>query len=194
MPLGACVAPSLASFSKEGDMRRLVYVLALGALGGGVALGGPGDQAFVDKAAQGGMAEVKLSKLAMDKGQSWEVKQFARKMVEDHTKANVELKQIADKKNLELPTKLDEQHEKAYDQLAKLEGANFDKEYMRVMAADHDDATKLFKEQAQRGQDPELKTFAMKMLPTIEKHDDLAHMDQSQMGAQPVTVPPLPRK
>ena len=132
--------------------------------------------------------------LAMDKGQSSEVKQFARRMVEDHTKANVELKQIADKKNLVVPTRLDDQHEKAYDQLAKLDGANFDKEYMRVMATDHDEATKLFKEQSQRGQDPELKSFAMKTLPTIEKHDDMAHMDQNQMGAQPVTQPGLPRK
>ena len=175
-------------------MRRLTYVLALGLLSGGLALADSVDQGFADKAAAGGMAEVKLSKLAMDKGQSTEVKQFARKMVEDHTKANIELKQIADNKNLVVPTKLDEQHEKAYDQLAKLDGANFDKEYMRVMAADHDDATKLFKEQAQRGQDAELKSFAMKTLPTIQKHDDMAHMDQSQMGAQPVTQPPLPRK
>jgi putative membrane protein len=177
-------------------MRRLVYVLALGVLGGGgvVARAASGDQAFVDKAAMGGLAEVQLSKLAMDKGATTDVKQFARKMVEDHSKANMELKQIADKKNLELPTKLDEQHQKIYDQLATLSGASFDKEYMRVMAADHDDATKLFKEQAQRGQDPELKSFAMKTLPTIQKHDDMAHMDQSQMGAQPVTVPPLPRK
>jgi len=178
-------------------MRRLLYVLALGALaGGGVALADSGklDQTFVDKAAMGGLAEVKLSKLAMDKGQSSEVKQFARRMVEDHTKANVELKQIADKKNLVVTTRLDDQHEKAYDQLAKLDGANFDKEYMRVMATDHDEATKLFKEQSQRGQDPELKSFAMKTLPTIEKHDDMAHMDQNQMGAQPVTQPGLPRK
>ena len=72
-------------------MRRIVYVLALGVLGGGVALADHGDKGFVDKAAAGGMAEVKLSKLAMDKGQSPEAKQVARKMGEDHTKANIEL-------------------------------------------------------------------------------------------------------
>ena len=174
-------------------MRRLLYVLALGALGGGgVALADSGklDQTFVDKAAMGGLAEVKLSKLAMDKGQSSEVKQFARRMVEDHTKANVELKQIADKKNLVVPTRLDDQHEKAYDQLAKLDGANFDKEYMRVMATDHDEATKLFKEQSQRGQDPELKSFAMKTLPILEKHDDLAHMDEQHLGNAKEKLPP----
>jgi putative membrane protein len=162
-------------------MRRLGWLLALGLLGGGVALADAGDKGFVDKAATGGMAEVKLSKLAMDKGQSMEVKQFARKMVEDHTKANMELKQIAEKQSIAVPTALDEKHQKVYDKLVKLEGANFDKEYMRAMAMDHDDAVKLYKDQSQNGQDPELKSFAMKTLPTIEKHDDMARMDRDQV-------------
>jgi putative membrane protein len=162
-------------------MRRLGWLLALGLLGGGVALADAGDKGFVDKAATGGMAEVKLSKLAMDKGQSMEVKQFARKMVEDHTKANMELKQIAEKKSIAVPTALDDKHQKVYDKLVKLNGTDFDKEYMRAMATDHDDTVKLFKDQSQNGQDPELKSFAMKTLPIIEKHDDMAHMDRNQV-------------
>ena len=163
-------------------MRRLLYLLALGALGGGVALADSGDKGFVDKAAAGGMAEVKLSKLAMDKGQSTEVKQIARKMVEDHTKANMELKQIAEKKSLNVPTAMDEKHQKIYDKLVKLQGADFDKEYMRAMTNDHDETIKLFKEQSKSGRDPELKQFAMKTLPVLEKHDDMAHMDEEQVG------------
>ena len=162
-------------------MRRLGWLLALGLLGGGVALADTGDKGFVDKAATGGMAEVKLSKLAMDKGQSTEVKQFARKMVEDHTKANMELKQIAEKQDITVPTTLDEKHQKIYDKLLKLDGASFDKEYMHAMTVDHDETVKLFKEQAKNGQDPELKSFAMKTLPVLEKHDDLAHMDRNQV-------------
>ena len=119
-------------------MRRLVYALAVGLVGGGVALAADvSDKTFADKAAAGGMAEVKLSKLAMDKGQSTEVKQFARKMVEDHTKAGEELKQIADQQSIPLPTALDEQHQKLYDKLERLSGPEFDKQYMRAMAADH---------------------------------------------------------
>jgi putative membrane protein len=156
-------------------MRGLRYLLALGTLGGGVALADVGDKSFVDQAASAGMAEVKLGKLAMDKGQSMEVKQFARKMVEDHSKANMELKQIAEKQNLPLPAKIDAKHQIVYDKLVKLDGADFDREYMRAMAADHDDAVKLFKEQSESGKDPELKSFAMKTLPVIEKHDDMAH-------------------
>lgn len=178
-------------------MRRLGFVLALTLVGGGAALAdtntsktaATGDKSFVEKAAAGGMAEVKLGKLAMDKGQSMEVKQFARKMVEDHSKANTELKQIADKENMTVPTKLDEKHQAVYDRLAKLNGAEFDKEYMRAMADDHDDTVKLFKEQAQNGQNPELKSYAMKTLPVLEKHDDMVHTDQQQMKMQMKEMP-----
>lgn len=177
-------------------MRRLLYVLALGALGGGVALADSGDKGFVDKAAAGGMAEVKLSKLAMDKGQSPEVKQLARRMVEDHTKANMELKQIAEKKSLSVPATMDDKHQKIYDKLVKLQGTDFDKEYMHAMANDHVDTIKLFKDQSENGQDPELKSFAMKTLPTLQKHDDMVKMDEQQMGNMPMkekmkdTLPP----
>jgi putative membrane protein len=166
-------------------MRRLIYVLALGLVGGGVALAANvSDKTFVDKAAAGGVAEVKLSKLAMDKSDSTEVKQFARKMVEDHTKAGVELKQIAEKQSIPVPSAMDAEHQKVYDQLSKLSGPAFDQEYMRAMASDHDEAVKLFKQQSEHGQDAELKSFAMKTLPTIEKHDDMAHMDKKELQKQ----------
>jgi putative membrane protein len=175
-------------------MRRLGFVLALTLVRGGVALadsaaGSASDKSFVDRAAAGGMAEVQLSKLAMDRGQSIEVKQFARNMVEDHTKANTELKQIAQKKDITLPTKVDEKHETLYDKLSKLSGDEFDREYMRVMAQDHDETLKLLKNEAQNGMDPELKSFAMKTLPLVEKHDDMAHMDQKQLGKMKETMP-----
>ncbi len=163
-------------------MRRLLYVLAVGLVGGGVALAADvSDKTFADKAAAGGMAEVKLSKLAMDKADSTEVRQFARKMVVDHSKAGEELKQIAEKQSIPLPSAMDEQHQKLYDKLARMSGPAFDKEYMHAMAVDHDDAVKLFSEQARNGNDPELKSFAMKTLPVIEKHDDMAHMDKDQI-------------
>jgi putative membrane protein len=177
-------------------MQRLGLVLALALVGGGAALadrpagtkaeetkamGGGSDKQFADKAATGGLAEVKLSKLAMEKGQSMQVKQFARKMVEDHNKANTELKQIAEKKGMTLPTQLDDKHQKAYERLTRLEGPDFDREYMKAMTDDHDDTVKLFKDQMENGKDPDLKSFAMKTLPTLEKHDDLAHTDQDTL-------------
>jgi putative membrane protein len=188
-------------------MRRLPYIVALAWLSGGIALADETDQRraekvemskwatatdrnFVDKAAAGGMAEVKLSKLAMERAQAMEVKNFARKMVEDHSKANTELKQIAEKKGVSAPTTLDDKHQRVYDQLAKLSGDEFDREYMKAMTEDHDDAVKLFKDQMENGQDADLKSFAMKTLPVLEKHDDMAHMDKEhldQMKKMPTT-------
>jgi putative membrane protein len=93
-----------------------------------------------------------------------------------------------------VPTAMDDKHQRIYDKLVKLEGADFDKEYMRAMATDHDDTVKLFKNQSQNGSDPQLKSFAMKTLPIIEKHDDMAHMDENRVGNMPMkqkeTLPP----
>lgn len=127
------------------------------------------------------MAEVKLSKLAIDKSDSPEVKKFARKMVEDHSNASEELQQIAEQKKIAVPSVMDDKHQQVYDKLETLSGPAFDKEYMRAMADDHDAAVKLFKEQAQRGQDQMLRTFAQQTLPVIERHDDMAHMDERQL-------------
>lgn len=172
-------------------MRRLGLVLALTLVGGGIAAADntqhqtqdqtmktrtgvtDKDQEFATKAAQGGLAEVKLSKLAMDRAQSMEVKHFARKMVEDHSKANTELKQIAEKQNLTLPTSLDDKHQDTYQKLSQLRGADFDKEYMKAMADDHDDTVKLLRNEIDNGQNPQLKSFASKTLPVVQRHDEM---------------------
>ncbi len=186
-------------------MRRLGFVVALALIGGGAAwadqptgttgttgttggtmgaaqgqrMGDQGDRTFVEKMATGGMAEVKLSKLAMDRSKSMEVKQFARKMVEDHHKANTELKQIADRKDLAMPMQLDDKHQKIYDKLSGMSGADFDKEYMKTMSDDHEDTVKLLKNEMQNGQDADLRSFATKTLPVVQKHTDMAHMDEN---------------
>jgi putative membrane protein len=119
-----------------------------------------------------------VAKLAIDKAQAPEVKQFARRMLADHTKANTELKRIAEKKNLPIPTQLDAEHQAQIEKLSSLSGADFDKEYMAMMVDDHKDAVELFKKQADKGSDPDLKGFAMKTLPTLERHSDMARADK----------------
>jgi putative membrane protein len=144
-----------------------------------------GDEQFARQAAAGGMAELQLSQLAMQRAQSLEVKQFARKMVEDHTKANMELKQIADKQNLPLPRKLDAKQQATYDKLAQLSGADFDREYMKAMTADHGAIVTKFTNESRYGQDAELKSFAMKTLPMLEKHEKMAHTDAAKLKNEP---------
>jgi putative membrane protein len=139
------------------------------------------DEEFAMQAAAGGMAQVKLSQLAMERAQAVEVKQFARRMLEDHTKANMQLKQIMDKQHLAMPQKLDGKQQQAYDKLAQLSGDDFDRQYMKIMTADHDATVVKFKNESLYGQDPEIKSFAMKTLPMLEEHSSMAHSDASKL-------------
>jgi putative membrane protein len=132
------------------------------------------DQTFAMKAAQGGMAEVKLGKLATEKASDPDVKQFGQKMVDDHTKAGDELKQIASGKSISLPTDLNAKDQALYDRLSKLSGSEFDKEYMSHMVSDHKTDVSEFKKESDRGSDSDLKSFASKTLPTLESHLQMA--------------------
>jgi putative membrane protein len=93
-------------------------------------------QTFVREAAIGGMAEVELGQLAAGKASSDAVKQFAQRMVTDHSKANGELKTLVQRKGLTLPTELDAKHKQTRDTLAAMSGALFDRSYMDAMRTD----------------------------------------------------------
>jgi putative membrane protein len=129
------------------------------------------------------IAEVQLGKLAAEKGSSQQVKQFGQRMVNDHATANDELKAIAGKKNITLPTAIDAKHKAEYDRLSKLSGEAFDREYIRGMVEGHQEVLADFRQQSQSGQDAEVKAFAAKTLPTIE-----AHLEQAQSINQAVAT------
>jgi putative membrane protein len=184
---------------EEEPMRRIGFVLALALVAGGVATArepradpsgqmgtagadpSPTDRDFARRAGAGGLAEVKLARLALDKGQSTEVKEFARKMLADHSKVNTELKRIAENKKLALPTRLDDEQQQRFDRLSRLSGPEFDAAYMDAMVADHDAEVAAFEEQAQSGRDPELKQFAMKTLPVLQRHEEHARKSQQAL-------------
>lgn len=128
---------------------------------------------FVKKAAVDGMAEVQLGKIAQAKSQDPKVKQFAEQMVKDHTKANEELKSIAGKKGLTVPTELDAEHQSMVQSLNTKSGEAFDEAYSEHMNADHAKAVALF-QGAVTGSDPDLAAFAKKTLPTLEQHKKMA--------------------
>jgi len=133
-----------------------------------------GDSAFVTKAMQGGIAEVELGKLAEDKGSSETVKNFGKKMVEDHSKANDELKTIASGKGMTLPTAMDSKSETMKGRLSGMSGAEFDRAYMQDMVSDHQKDVAEFRKEANSGSDAEVKAFAAKTLPILEEHLKLA--------------------
>jgi putative membrane protein len=128
------------------------------------------DAKFVSEAAQGGMAEVQLGKLAEKKAQSADVKEFGAMMVKDHSKAGDELKQVCSKNNLTCPTDLDPKHKAMLDKMEGLSGAEFDKAYVSAMVKDHEEDAAEFRKAANKASNPDVKAFAAKTLPVIETH------------------------
>ena len=131
------------------------------------------DKTFVKEAATGGMAEVELSKIAQ-KSENADVKRFAERMIEDHTKANEQLASIATGLGVEMPKTVDSEHERMREKLQTLHGKAFDDEYTHAMVEDHNKAVKLFQQEERSGHNSELKQFAQKTLPTLEEHQKMA--------------------
>ncbi|MDP9076528.1 MAG: DUF4142 domain-containing protein [Bacteroidota bacterium] len=130
------------------------------------------DSKFATAAANGGLAEVALGKLAQTKAVNAQVKNFADMMVKDHSKANEELMAIAKAKNITLPAAPDADHQKKLDDLSKLSGKDFDKAYVDAMVDGHKKTLDLMNMAAKDCKDPELKAFAAKVAPTVQMHLD----------------------
>jgi len=133
----------------------------------------PAPSVFVQKAALDGMAEVELGRLALNKSENLQIRQFAQRMVADHAKANEELAALAKSKGIEAPTSLDAEHRTMIANLYRETGAAFDRAYCEHMVMDHNKAIALF-ESATKTSDPELAGFAKKTLPTLQKHRQMA--------------------
>ncbi len=132
------------------------------------------DKKFMNEAARGGLAEVQLGQLASQRGSSTAVKQFGQQMVQDHTKANTQLKQLATQKGVTLPTTVGTANLKVKQQLSKLSKTSFDKAYLNNQIKDHVKDVTLFQGEAQGGQDPDVKAFAAQTLPIIQDHLQMA--------------------
>jgi putative membrane protein len=128
------------------------------------------DSKFAVTAADGGMLEVKLGELAKTNGMSQEVKSLGKMMVEDHSKANEELKALASQKNVTLPIEMGDKCQRKYEDLAKKTGKDFDKAYTDLMVKDHKDDIDLFKKEADKGNDPEIKSWAAGKVAVLEHH------------------------
>jgi putative membrane protein len=147
--------------------------------------GAGADAAFVKKAAEGGLAEVELGKLATQKAASDDVKKFGQRMVDDHTKANDQLKSVASSKGIDIPSALSAKDEAMKSRLDKLDGAAFDRAYMSHMVQDQTKDVSEFSREAKAGKDAEVKSFASSTLPILEEHLKLAKsVDQTVKGSE----------
>jgi len=135
------------------------------------------DRKFVEDTAMGNMAEVKLGELAKEKGSTTEVKNFGQRMIDDHTKANDSLKQLAGQKSITMPGDVSAADKATYDRLSKLSGRAFDRAYMDEMVKGHEKVATALRHEESVGKDPDVKSWASKTLPTVEEHLKMARTD-----------------
>jgi putative membrane protein len=141
-----------------------------------------GDQAFVTKMGGVAMAEVELGTLARDKGSSRDVKGFGQRMIDDHSKAGRELKDIAQRKNLAWPTAMAPDAVALKGRLTQLSGAAFDRAYIDAMVNGHRDVLGVVKAHAQSGGDAEVKAWATRASSSVQAHLTHAQDVQREIG------------
>ena len=134
------------------------------------------DERMLKQLAQAHLAEIALGKLAQDKAQSSEVKTFAKKMLDDHTKANDELKQLAQSKGVSLPVEADRPQQSVEKKLAALSGEKFDRQYMNHESTRAlKDTHRLLERIHSKSEDADLKTYASKIIATVKTQQQLAN-------------------
>jgi putative membrane protein len=128
------------------------------------------DAHFAKAAAQGGMAEIQLGKLAADRGSNAVVKAFGERMVAQHGAASDQLKAAAQQANMVLPTTVSSKDQQIYDRLARLNGSDFDRAYADDMVQDHERDLNEFQNEANNGKNSSIRAFAAQTVPMIQEH------------------------
>lgn len=165
--------------------KTLLSASMLVAFAGFTAQAGAADRASVNfmlKAARAGMAEVDLGRLALDRSNDQDVRRFAQRMVDDHSRANSELASLASREGVRLPTATDRAHRATMNRLRRLRGNAFDRAYMNQMTVDHDQAVALFRLEARNGRDRDVREWADRTLPALQDHRQMAR--QVRRGEQ----------
>jgi len=132
------------------------------------------DRTFMTSAAQANLAEVEVGRLAAEKSTNADVKKFGQMMVDDHSQANSQLMDLAQKKNIALPNQPDEAHKKDAGRLSDLTGAEFDRSFMTTMVQEHVKAVALFEASSKSAKDSDIRAFAEKTLPVLKHHLEMA--------------------
>jgi len=154
-------------------MSKFVYGAVLALLAGAASAQSlnKGDQQILSDLAEANIAEVATAKIALQKGQSADVKKFAQQMVDDHSKGLQEVQKVAQAKNVTLPTEPSAKHKQAADQLSSLSGAAFDKAYLENAGVkDHKEAHAKVTDAQKKAQDADVKALAGKLQPVIDQH------------------------
>jgi putative membrane protein len=140
------------------------------------------DRKFIEEAAIGSAAAIQTSQLALQKSSNDAVRQFAQRIISDHTKADAQLKQLAALRGVAIPAANSKADAEA-KQLQKLDGSSFDKRYAQIEFKDHSDMIKLFHQQDQSTHDRQIGGFAGDTVPTFEEDSDKAEQLVSMIGS-----------
>jgi putative membrane protein len=140
------------------------------------------EKKFVTEAAAGSRAEVELAKIAERRARNPAVKEFAQRMQRDHSATNERLEKLAQGLGIQLPDRLDPEHQQLADRLEKLEADDFDADYMKAMVDDHEKDVAEFR-QASLTKEGAVASFAEQTLPTLEKHLEMARQINQQVAA-----------
>ena len=173
-------------------MYRMKVLVMLSMLGLGMWLAGAqaaddekktkesADSEFARKASAAGLAEVNLSGLALRFSRNSAVRQFSQQMVDDHMRVSSELTQLANRRSIALSPTMDDEHQKLFDKLKKLNGEEFDRTFMEAMVKDHEKAVKLFETESKEGKDQGMKQWAGKVTPVLKRHLETARKISDQ--------------
>jgi len=141
------------------------------------------DQAFLRHAAEIDLSEIDLAQLAQQNATTDQVKQFAQRMITDHTSNLQTLKDLAARTDVTLPDQLSTSNTALYARLTKVSGTDFDHAYINAMVDGHTKAVALFKKESQTAADSGVRNYASETLPVLQEHLRLAHQDAVQIGA-----------
>ncbi|MBL8689650.1 MAG: DUF4142 domain-containing protein [Rhodospirillaceae bacterium] len=139
------------------------------------------DEIFLHEIAAAGMTEVEFGQLAQQRAGNPSVRDFGRQMVEDHGKANARLNAMVQTSEIKLPTAMNPTYKKGFDDLTRLQGAAFDRAYIKGQIDDHTRVAQMLEHQIAHGKDPQLKAFAAETLPTVRHHLEIAHTLQTRV-------------
>jgi putative membrane protein len=159
-----CLAPGLALAQQEEETNKANI-----------------DEHFVWKVSSGGLAGLDLATIAEKQAKDPAVISFAQKLIEDHTKANRDLTQLATSKGLKVAQKADEKERKDAAEIKRLTGTQFDRAYLEDEVKCHEKTIALFKKEIREGKDADLQAWAKKMLPTLEDHEKMARDAESKL-------------
>jgi putative membrane protein len=152
-----------------------IFVIALAAAAPAMAQSGPNtlrqpDQDFLVKASEGNVSEIKLGQLALHKANTPQVRQFAQRMINDHTKAQEELVKDMHGFNIIIPDHVTKDAAGLYDKLNQESGVDFDKDYMNAMVSDHQNDVNTFQDEVKNGKNEQLRDYAQNTLPVLQQH------------------------